>query len=62
MPKKYYVWQYFDGAMRLEVEANSPEEALAMAQHPAYSLKWEIDPNETIFTDNPMTVEEAEQW
>jgi hypothetical protein len=62
MPKTFYVWKHFEGAMRLEVEANSPEEALAMAIHPSNSLRWEIDPNETIFTDQPMKTEEMEQW
>ena len=60
MPKKYYVWQHFDGMLRLEVEADNPEQALAMAQHPAYSLKWEIDHDTIMSTDHPMEIEEAE--
>jgi hypothetical protein len=60
MAKKYYVWQHFDGMMRLEVEAESQEQALAMAQHPAYSLKWVVDNETFMVTDHPMEVEEKQ--
>ena len=46
--------------MRLEVEANSPEEALAMAIHPSNSLRWEIDHGTIMVTDHPMEVEEKQ--
>lgn len=60
MQKTYYVLQHFDGMMRLEVEANSPEEALAMAIHPSNSLRWEIDHGTIMVTDHPMEVEEKQ--
>ncbi len=58
--KKFYVWQHFDGMMRLEVEAKSAEQALAMAEHPSNSKRWVIDESTIMSTDHPMEVEETE--
>jgi hypothetical protein len=60
MPKTFYVWQHFEGAMRLTVIAHDEEEALAMAIHPSNSLRWEVDNETFMVTDHPMEVEEAE--
>jgi hypothetical protein len=58
--KTFYVWEHFDGMMRLEVQASSKEEALAMAQHPSNSKRWVIDESTIMATDHPMEVEETE--
>jgi hypothetical protein len=58
--KTYYVWQHFDGMMRLEVQAESAEQALAMAIHPSNSKRWVIDESTIMSTDHPMEVEETE--
>lgn len=61
MSKKYVVWANFDGAMRIEVEANSPEEAITKAEHPSNSLKWEIDHETIMWIDHPLEAEEIEE-